>query len=289
MKAGIIGGGKVGCCLAQYFQQAGILQGITAGHAEKSMLLAKRFGTEPLTNEKLVQQADVLLLTVPDRLIQPVAQQLAAAGAEALRGKIFLHCSGSLGTEVLQPLKEQGAFVGSCHPLQSFVSAATELRGVYMAVDGDAEAAAAAKEIVTLLGGIPFHVPAQDRRLYHAAACFCSNYVVAAAAIGQQLLARWVGSDEAAWQGLLPLFKGTAANLQQAVSAGSALTGPIARGDHATVSGHLAVLPQEFIPAYCSLGLEAVRLASANGTIDSETARQLVRLLEHPEVERHDS
>lgn len=289
MKAGIIGGGKVGCCLAQYFQQAGILQGITAGHAEKSMLLAKRFGTEPLTNEKLVQQAELLLLTVPDRLIQPVAQQLAAAGAEALRGKIFLHCSGSLGTEVLQPLKEQGTFIGSCHPLQSFVSAATELRGVYMAVDGDAEAAAAAKEIVTLLGGIPFHVPAQDRRLYHAAACFCSNYVVAAAAIGQQLLARWVGSDEAAWQALLPLFKGTAANLQQAVSAGSALTGPIARGDRATVSGHLAVLPQEFIPAYCSLGLEAVRLASANGTIDSETARQLVRLLEHPEVERHDS
>lgn len=289
MKAGIIGGGKVGCCLAQYFQQAGILQGITAGHAEKSMLLAKRFGTEPLTNEKLVQQAELLLLTVPDRLIHPVAQQLAAVGAEALRGKIFLHCSGSLGTEVLQPLKEQGAFIGSCHPLQSFVSAATELRGVYMAVDGDAEAAAAAKEIVTLLGGIPFHVPAQDRRLYHAAACFCSNYVVAAAAIGQQLLARWVGSDEAAWQALLPLFKGTAANLQQAGSAGSALTGPIARGDRATVSGHLAVLPQEFIPAYCSLGLEAVRLASANGTIDSETARQLVRLLEHPEVERHDS
>lgn len=289
MKAGIIGGGKVGCCLAQYFQQAGILQGITAGHAEKNMLLAKRFGTEPLTNEKLVQQADVLLLTVPDRLIHPVAQQLADVGAEALCGKIFLHCSGSLGTEVLQPLKEQGAFIGSCHPLQSFVSAATELRGVYMAVDGDAEAAAAAKEIVTLLGGIPFHVPAQDRRLYHAAACFCSNYVVAAAAIGQQLLARWVGSDEAAWQALLPLFKGTAANLQQAVSAGSALTGPIARGDRATVSGHLTVLPQEFIPAYCSLGLEAVRLASANGTIDSETARQLVRLLEHPEVERHDS
>lgn len=289
MKAGIIGGGKVGCCLAQYFQQAGVLQGITAAHAEKSMLLAKRFGTELLTNEKLVQQADILLLTVPDRLIQQVAQQLAAAVAETLRGKIFLHCSGSLGTEVLEPLKEQGAFIGSCHPLQSFVSAATELRGVYMAVDGDAEALEAAKKIAALLGGIPFHVPAKERRLYHAAACFCSNYVVAAAAIGQQLMARWVGSEDAAWQALLPLFKGTAANLQQAASAGSALTGPIARGDCATVSGHLTVLPQEVISAYCSLGLEAVRLASANGTIDSETAQQLVRLLEHPEVEKHDS
>lgn len=289
MKAGIIGGGKVGCCLAQYFQQAGVLQGITAAHAEKSMLLAQRFGTELLTNEKLVQQADILLLTVPDRLIQKVAQQLAAAGADALRGKIFLHCSGSLGTEVLEPLKEQGAFVGSCHPLQSFVSAATELHGVYMAVDGDAEALEAAKKIAALLGGIPFYVPAKERRLYHAAACFCSNYVVAAAAIGQQLMARWVGSEDAAWQALLPLFKGTAANLQQADSAGSALTGPIARGDCATVSGHLAVLPQEVISAYCSLGLEAVRLASANGTIDSETAQQLVRLLEHPEVEKHDS
>ena len=107
MKAGIIGGGKVGCCLAQYFQQAGVLQGITAAHAEKSMLLAKRLGTELLTNEELVQQADILLLTVPDRLIQKVALQLAAAGADALHGKIFLHCSGSLGTEVLEPLYRQ--------------------------------------------------------------------------------------------------------------------------------------------------------------------------------------
>lgn len=289
MKAGIIGGGRVGCCLAQYFQQLGILQGITAGHAAKSELLAERFGTEIMTNERLAREADILFITVPDRMILPVAQDMAAAGAGVLCGKVFLHCSGSLGTEVLQPLQEQGAFIGSCHPLQSFAGAATELRGVYMAVDGDEAAVAAAEKVAAMLGGVPFRVPARDRRLYHAAACFCSNYVVAAAAIGQQLMARWVGGSEAAWQALLPLFKGTSANLQQAENAGSALTGPIARGDCATVAGHLQVLPKEFVPAYCSLGLEAVRLASANGTIDSETAWQLAWLLKHSEVERHDS
>ncbi len=288
MKAGIIGGGKVGCCLAEHFVRLGILCGITAGHAAKSELLAERFSTRAVTNEELMQQADILFLTVPDRLILPVARELAAVGAETLRGKIFLHCSGSLGMEVLQPLQERGAFTGSCHPLQSFVSAATELRGVYMAVDGDDKAAAAAKKIAALLGGIPFCVPAGERRLYHAAACFCSNYVVAAAAIGQQLMARWVGGDAAAWQALLPLFQGTSVNLQQAETAGAALTGPVARGDCNTVAGHLQVLPQEFIPAYCSLGLEAVRLASANGTIDSETARQLEDLLRHPEVKKYD-
>lgn len=288
MKAGIIGGGRVGCCLAEQLRRLDILCGITAAHEQKSTLLAGRFGTEVMTNEELARRSDVIFLTVPDRLIQPVAQALSEAGA-VLDGKVFLHCSGSLGTEVLQPLAEQGAHIGSCHPLQSFVGMDTELQGVYMAIDGDGKAAETAEQIARLLGGRPFCVPAGDRRLYHAAACFCSNYVVAAAAIGQQLMARWVGGDAAAWQALLPLFKGTSANLQQAATAGAALTGPIARGDCATVAGHMQVLPQEFMPAYCSLGLEAVRLASANGTIDSETARQLEELLRHPEVKEHDS
>ena len=288
MRIGIIGGGKVGCCLAGYLKQD--LQGITASSEAHSLQLAERFGLKPCTNAELVQRADVLLLTVPDRLIGVVAEQLvrecgdfaatqAAGGKHTLKGKIFLHCSGSMGLEALAPLQREGAHVGSLHPLQSFAGGATELAGVYMAMDGDEAACAAAQQIATTVGGHPFQVPAAERAAYHAAACICSNYAVAVEALAQGLMSRWLGDEAAAWQALLPLFKGTAANLERTASPRTALTGPIARGDVTTVAKHLAVLPPELLEAYCSLGLATTKLALANGTIDKEVAAELTQLL----------
>ena len=288
MRIGIIGGGKVGCCLAGYLKQD--LQGITASSETHSLQLAERFGLKPCTNAELVQRADVLLLTVPDRLIGVVAEQLvrecgdfvatqADGGKHTLKGKIFLHCSGSMGLETLAPLQREGAHVGSLHPLQSFAGGATELAGVYMAMDGDEAACAAAQQIATTVGGHPFQVPAAERAAYHAAACICSNYAVAVEALAQGLMSRWLGDEAAAWQALLPLFKGTAANLERTASPRTALTGPIARGDVTTVAKHLAVLPPELLDAYCSLGLATTKLALANGTIDKEVAAELTQLL----------
>ena len=287
MRIGVIGGGKVGRCLASYLKES--LVGITANSPEHSRQLAENFATEPCTNEELVQRADVLLLTVPDRLIGAVAEQLVHECAESaatevdskqsLMGKIFLHCSGSMGLEALAPLQREGAHVGSLHPLQSFAGGATELAGVYMAMDGDEAACAAAQQIATTVGGHLFQVPAAERAAYHAAACICSNYAVAVEALAQRLMSRWLGNEEAAWQALLPLFKGTAANLQSTISPRTVLTGPIARGDVTTVAKHLAVLPPELLEAYCSLGLATTKLALANGTIDKEVAVELTQLL----------
>ena len=148
-----------------------------------------------------------------------------------------------------------------------------------MALDGDSEAQDAGKKLVELFGGKAFSVPAAERAAYHAAACICSNYAVAVEAMAAQLMARWTGSNEAAWEALLPLFKGTAANLQATQNPAAVLTGPIARGDVSTVAKHLAALPEAVIPAYCSLGLATTSLALANGTIDENAADELRNLL----------
>ena len=60
MKIGVIGGGKVGRCLASYLKER--LVGITANSPEHSRQLAENFATEPCTNEELVERAEVLLL-----------------------------------------------------------------------------------------------------------------------------------------------------------------------------------------------------------------------------------
>lgn len=283
MKTGIIGGGRVGSCLAGYLKKAGMLAGITASAPEHSRKLAEKFGTEYLSNDQLLQKADIVLLTVPDRSIGSVA---AGLDRNAAAGRVVLHCSGSLGLEPLAVLQEAGAHTGSLHPLQSFAGGSTGLQGVYMAVDGDVQARQAAEKLAAVFGGHSFRVPAEERAAYHAAACICSNYAVAVEALAQKLMSRWMpGHDAAAaWKALLPLFEGTAANLRGTDNAGSVLTGPIARGDLNTVEKHLAVLPEEFLPVYRSLGNAAAQLALANGTIDATTAQQLKKLLQDLEV-----
>lgn len=280
MKIGIIGGGKVGCCLAEYLQNH--LVGITASTSTKNQELADRFHTSYTATLKVIEQAEVIFLTLPDRKIMTLANEIASATKVA--GKIFLHCSGSLGLEPLQALHEQGAHCGSMHPLQSFAGGTTKLQGVYMAVDGDAIAQAKAKEIVTLLGGNSFFVPGEERAAYHAAACFCSNYAVTVETLAQKLMSRWTGSEEAAWQALLPLFKGTVANLESTKKTNKVLTGPVARGDINTIEKHLLSLPNEYLSIYCSLCLATVQIALSNETIDLQTAHQLQNLLQLRQV-----
>lgn len=277
MKVGIIGAGRVGKCLALELQAADMLVGLTASTESQNALLAMNFDKPRMTNAKLWEAADVLLICVPDRLIGSVAAEIAAQVKPA--HKVVLHVSGSVGLEPLAPLEKLGAYVGSLHPLQSFTDSMTRLKGVYMAIDGDDEAQQVARKLVQLFGGKPFAVPASERAAYHAAACFCSNYAVAVEAVATQLMTRWTGSEESAWEALLPLFCGTAENLGSAHKPGEALTGPIARGDVPTVVKHLTAMPKELLPVYCSLGLATTKLALTNGTIDKETADKLEGLL----------
>lgn len=144
MKVGIIGGGRVGSRLAASLREAGVLAGITAASEQHSAQLAQQFGVPATDNAKLWQAADVLLLTVPDRLIGTVAEELAQSVTPA--AKVVLHVSGSVGLEPLASLTQLGAHVGSLHPLQSFAGGNTQLAGVYMALDGDSEAQDAGKK-----------------------------------------------------------------------------------------------------------------------------------------------
>lgn len=279
MRIGIIGGGKVGTCLATYLKAKNMLVGITASNEKNSQRLAERFHLEATDNRQLTLKVDILLLTVPDRLVESVAESIAVDGIE---GKIVLHVSGSLGLEPLESLTRKGAHVGSMHPLQSFAAnTTTELAGVYMAIDGDNIAREIAAELAEKLGGKPFYVPAEERAAYHAAACICSNYAVTVEALAQKLMARWTGSEEDGWKALKPLFKGTAANLLRTDNAQSALTGPIGRGDINTVRKHLEVMPGEMQELYCLLGMATVDVALHNKTISVSDAESLEKLLQH--------
>lgn len=281
MKIGIIGGGKVGSTLARHLSTR--LVSIVGSSSEKTIHLATKYKVPFMTHAELAAKADLVLLTVPDRQIAIVAKSLAAEAQQepAMQNTIYLHCSGSLDLSPLKPLQDVGASIGSLHPLQSFAGANTVLKGIYMAIDGDEKAQQAAHELATILEGRSFHVPAEDRPLYHAAACICANYTVTLQAMAQELMHRWLEPTKpsgTAWQALLPLFQGVATNLEKAENPGSALTGPIARGDVNTVQSHLAVLPKNMIPVYKQLGIATTQLALMNQTITPLMAEELFNL-----------
>ena len=287
MRIGIIGAGKVGGALCKSLREVGVtVIGLTAGTEADTLAAAEKFQVKGFaSNEELAVNCDVLFLTVPDRLVGEVAGELAQAfrnknDVQTLQGKTFFHCSGSLGLEELQPLAAAGAEIGSLHPLQSFASADVSFQGIYMAVDGTPKAQETGEAIATVLGAQIFVVPAAERKAYHAAACFASNYVVAAMAVAQELMSKWTPTPEAGLAALLALFDGTARNLHQSKLAREALTGPIARGDINTVKAHLAVLPPKIAEVYKALGKETICLARANGTIDARQAEALASALQ---------
>lgn len=104
--------------------------------------------------------------------------------------------------------------------------------GAGAAVDGTTlRALEFARGLAEALGLRPVHVAARDRALYHAAASMASNFLVTVEASAERLAAE-AGVERDL---LVPLVRATVENWA-ALGPEQALTGPVARGDEATIA-----------------------------------------------------
>ena len=95
--------------------------------------------------------------------------------------------------------------------------------------------------------------------------------------MAQRLLRHAGLTDAEAWQALRPLVEGTLENLARLGPVG-ALTGPVARGDEATVRRHVEALTQDDAALYRVLGRAALELAQKRG-MDEATATRVAAAL----------
>ena len=181
---------------------------------------------------------DLLVLAVPDAAVAGVAAEVAPVGAT-----VVAHLSGSLGLSPLASHPRRAVL----HPLVSLPDAAIgaeRLRGgawFGLSVEGDPLAA----EVVAALGGHAITIGEGDWVRYHAAAAVASNHLVGL--LGQvERLAASIGVPLAAY---LALARGSVENVVE-LGPATALTGPVRRGDWATVERHLAALPDDERAAY---------------------------------------
>jgi predicted short-subunit dehydrogenase-like oxidoreductase (DUF2520 family) len=229
----------------------------------------------------------LVLLTVPDEAIAAVCGELAAAGA--LRpGAIVAHCSGALGSDALAAARDRcGCAVGSLHPLQTFPSPDEGVRrfdGTYCFIEGDPPAVETLERFAAAIGGVPVRIAPQAKPLYHAAAVMACN-ALAALLDAAEALAAAAGIDRETFRAAMaPLVRATVDNVLSTGPA-AALTGPVARGDVRTVRGHLAALAgvdAGLDRLYRAAGRRTVALAQRKRTLDEQTARQLLGLLDEP-------
>lgn len=267
-----IGAGRVAGALARLWRTRGYTISAVASrthdHARQlALAVDARTFHNPLA---LVDQADIICLSVPDDAIQTTASRLVEAN---WKGRGVIHFSGAHSLDVLQPLAERGATVGSLHPAYPFASveqAARDLPGAAFAIEAADETLR--QQLITLvdvLDGQHIELSPGAKATYHAALSIASNYTVTLYAIAQQLLSQATDAPpEAISKALDALMRGTVDNLtQQGIPA--ALTGPLVRADLNTLATHLDALKT-------SPDTRQLYVALARATYPLLAARQVV-------------
>jgi predicted short-subunit dehydrogenase-like oxidoreductase (DUF2520 family) len=165
------------------------------------------------------EDADLVLLCVPDTAIYDVARELPT-------GPWVAHVSGATPLRALDPHSRRF----SMHPLQTFTHARgpEQLDGAFAAVTGEtADARERGFWLARTLGLEPFELADDARPLYHAGAAIAANYLVTLHRVASDLF-RAAGAPP---DSLVPLMRRTIENDFE-------LTGPIERGDWDTVEAH---------------------------------------------------
>lgn len=221
----VVGPGRAGGSLSRASEAAGHrLVGVLSRQTERSTLS----WDEPLP------ACDLVLIAVSDSAIREVAERL---GPHWVASHPAVHVSGFMSVEALRPLAEEGAAVGSFHPLQTLPDperGAEALAGAWAGVTAGEELRALLKDYAASLGMRAFDLDDDVKPLYHAAAAAAANYVVESLAVASDLLEGAAVPGES----IEPLTRRVVENVFGA-GADAALTGPIARGDVATVRGQI--------------------------------------------------
>jgi predicted short-subunit dehydrogenase-like oxidoreductase (DUF2520 family) len=239
----IVGAGRVGTSLHRAASAAGI----------KARLAGRDDALDAC------RASEAALLCVPDAEIAAVTVPVA----EAVPPLRFVgHTSGATRLDALAACAERGAATFSIHPLQTIPDGSTDLTGAPCAIAGsDAAAGRLASTLAVALGMRPFSVAEEHRAAYHAAASIASNFLVALEETASELLAATGVTDTR--ELLAPLVLRTAVNWSE--RGAEALTGPIARGDRATVDRHLDAIRElapELLPVYEALAKRAREVAA---------------------------
>ena len=283
MRIAVIGAGRVGTALAVLLGRAGhAIVAVAGGDATPARAAAWLPGVPVLVPADAARLGELVIITVPDDVIGDVV--LALVERDALSPVTWItHTSGAMGLGVLEPARAAAARLLAIHPLQTLPDverAIASIPGSTVAVTADDEEGSALGESLARdLGATPFRLADERRPLYHAAAVFASNHVVATSAVAERLFRDAGLPDPLA--AMEPLQLATVENIAR-IGPGAALTGPAVRGDAGTVNRNLEALAADApdaVAAYVAMCRVALDVGIAAGRLAPESRTAVEEVL----------
>lgn len=243
MKIGFIGAGRVGFSLGKYFCEQGLnVIGYYSRNPQSALQAAKFTGTMYFKNiESIVEASDTLFLTVPDRTIKEIWDYIEKL---SIKNKIICHCSGALSSSVFSNIDNHDAYGYSIHTLLGIsdkLNSYKELSYSFFTLEGSQGRLNEMQMLLMRLGNSVQIIPQENKAVYHSAAVFASNLMIALAQTSIDLLKNCGFDEQKASLALYPLMFG---NMKNIVGQGTvkALTGPIERCDLETVERNMSCL-----------------------------------------------
>ena len=284
LAVGVVGAGRVGAVLGAALAQAGHRVVAASASSESSLARAEAMlpGAAILAPQDVVVEADLVLLAVPDEVLEDLVHGLVEVGV-VRAGQLVAHTSGRHGIGVLEPILEPGGLPLALHPVTALTGTSLDLGrlvGCCFGVTAPEALRPIADALVIEMGGEPIWVEERHRPLFHAALTLGSDHLVTLVSQVADLLGRAGVEDPARLLG--PLVTAAA---DQALSAPESRPGAVARGDASTVAAHRAALRAE-VPeaasAYVTLARLTADRALAAGELSPDQAEALLDVLAGP-------
>jgi predicted short-subunit dehydrogenase-like oxidoreductase (DUF2520 family) len=282
LRVGVVGVGRVGSTLGAALARAGhdvvAVSAVSAESRRRADQMMPR--AEVLPPDETVAAAELVLIAVPDDVLRPLVSGLADTGAWRA-GQLVVHTSGAQGIGVLDPAAARGVLAMALHPVMTFAGRPEDLDrldGATFGVTALEELRPVAESLVLEMGGEPVWVPEPARALYHAALTVGANHLVTLVNDSLSLLSG-AGVDEPS-RLVAPLLSAALDNVLRLGDA--ALTGPVSRGDVATVVSHVRTLERdapEMLPSYRAMARRTAERARASGRLTAARADAVLEVL----------
>jgi predicted short-subunit dehydrogenase-like oxidoreductase (DUF2520 family) len=271
LRVGVVGVGRVGSALGAALARAGHEIVAVSAVSRESLRRAERMLPEARVcpPDEVLAAADLVLLTVPDDALRPLVAGLASTSAWR-EGQLAAHTSGAHGVGILNPAAARGVLALALHPVMTFAGRPEDLdrlTGAPFGVTAADELRPVAESLVLEMGGEPVWIPERARAMYHAGLTLGANHLVTLVNDALELLDH-AGVEQPA-QLISPLLSAALDNALRLRDA--ALTGPVSRGDAATLTAHVRTLEAEapqLLRAYREMALRTAERAHAVGRLD---------------------
>lgn len=235
----VVGCGRAGASMALSLSGKGFAVSVADRDTAKARVFARRFHLSTRRSGPF----EGVVLAVPDPLIPGTARALAREGRTP---GLAVHLSGATPVDALAPLAKEGWRTAKMHPVFAFPSDPAPLpRGVVFGVRASAPASLTeVRALARRLGGKPVLIREGMDAAWHLACVLAGNGLFAQLHAAGTIMADASGKGVGA-EALAPLVASSLRNaLQDGLPGG--LTGPVARGDAATLEGHLSILLERY-------------------------------------------